>query len=92
MTDWAVTLYHDEPDEAATDQTGYWLRGVDSADVPGRVRERLDEYWTTATADAGRVVRDEVEPGVSVEVFDDAEPMCRWYVGPDWADGPSSVI
>lgn len=92
MTDWVVTLYHDEPDEAATDSTGYWLRDVETDDVPERVRERLDGYWTTATADAGTVARAEVEPGVSVDVFEEAVPMCRWYVGQDWADGPSSVI
>jgi len=83
-----ITLYHDEPEEAATNSRSEVARGLADDAVVDYVRGLLTTYWQSATVDAGRMVREEPEPGIVIESFEADEPMRRWYVGPDWADFP----
>ena len=79
-----VTLYHDEPNDAATDSAGLavYFRGED--DAIRVARASLTDYWQTAS-----VHRGEYTPavfGVSPDHFETDDTYSPIHVGPDWID------
>jgi hypothetical protein len=83
-----AVLYHDEPEEAATDSRVIGPRYGNTYETRdaavAAIREELDAYWQTGSVHAG-----EYDPGVPGRYpprFDDDMDELALRVGPDWIE------
>ena len=56
MTRYSITLYHDEPGEAAANHLGYPEYFKTAGTAVSKARELLDDYWQMAQVDRGYLI------------------------------------